>query len=207
MKSIRSLKIVLLGGFITLVTACTMPLTDSGPPVGTAPVNLSAEYGFKAQGLTGVQTERGLLFTFNTVLFAFDKTNLSAKAKNQMDELTRIVEQHSSRKVYVEGHTDSIGGLAYNQSLSERRAQTVYDALIQRGVNGTRLIMQGYGETRPIANNKTAQGRQQNRRVEVIISNEEMTSQGNMTILNYRSDCPTSRPSLMHGGCYAPRNR
>jgi outer membrane protein OmpA-like peptidoglycan-associated protein len=186
-----------------------MPLIDSGPPAHTTSANLSTEYGFKAQSLTGVQTERGLLFTFNTVLFAFDKANLSTKAKSQMDELTRIVEQHSSRKVYVEGHTDSIGGLTYNQSLSERRAQTVYDALIQRGVNGARLVMQGYGETRPIANNKTAQGRQQNRRVEVIISNEEMTAlgQGNMTILNYSSDCPASRPPLMHGGCYAPRNR
>ena len=81
----------------------------------------------------------------------------------------RLVEAFSGRPVRLEGHTDSIASENYNQGLSERRARSVADWLESHGIGSDRLKVKGWGETRPAADNSTAEGRQQNRRVELII--------------------------------------
>ena len=85
------------------------------------------------------QTERGLLVTLGDVLFAFNKAELSAQAAPRLDKLASFLKQFPDRKLLIEGYTDSVGSDSYNQDLSERRAQSVRDALVQRGVDTSRI--------------------------------------------------------------------
>jgi outer membrane protein OmpA-like peptidoglycan-associated protein len=99
--------------------------------------------------------------------FDFDKSVIKKESYGILDDVASILKSHPQiKKVRVEGHTDSIGSDAYNQKLSERRANSVRDYLISKGIDGSRLEAVGYGESRPIADNKTAEGRAQNRRTE-----------------------------------------
>ena len=82
---------------------------------------------------------------------------------------TRSRKQDSESKIVVEGHTDSQGGAGYNQDLSQRRAQSVRDYLVTRGIAADRVTSQGFGLTRPIADNASAEGRANNRRVEIVV--------------------------------------
>jgi OOP family OmpA-OmpF porin len=100
--------------------------------------------------------------------FEFNKANLTAEGKVKISEAVAIMKQHPTLRVSVEGHTDSIGGDAYNMRLSERRAQTVADFMAENGVSRSRMDVKGFGKTRPIADNSTAAGRARNRRVEII---------------------------------------
>jgi outer membrane protein OmpA-like peptidoglycan-associated protein len=83
-----------------------------------------------------------------------------------------IVSGHPGLRLDVEGHTDSVGGDDYNQRLSERRGEVVRDYLIQQGMPASSVTAKGLGKTQPVASNDTAEGRQQNRRVEIAISGE-----------------------------------
>ena len=91
-----------------------------------------------------------------------------------IDRLAEFLKKYSTRNVLIEGHTDSIGTETYNLGLSQRRADAVKTALIVRGINPDRLTSTGYGESRPIASNATDAGRQENRRVEIVILNEKL---------------------------------
>lgn len=124
------------------------------------------------------QTERGLLVTLGDVLFAFDKADLSAQAGPRLDKLARFLMQFPDRKLLIEGYTDSVGKDAYNLSLSERRAQAVRNALLQRGVDGARISARGYGKAHPVADNGAADGRAMNRRVEIVIADEKGNLRG-----------------------------
>ncbi|MDA8523572.1 OmpA family protein [Acidovorax sp. NCPPB 4044] len=124
------------------------------------------------------QTERGLLVTLGDVLFAFNKAELSAQATPRLDKLANFLRQFPDRKLIIEGHTDSVGGDAYNQSLSERRAQAVQSALVQRGVAPDRIVARGYGKTYPVAENGSAEGRAMNRRVEIVIADDKGNLRG-----------------------------
>ena len=99
--------------------------------------------------------------------FAFDSAALTPAGEEVVDEVARDIRDWSG-PVVVEGHTDSVGTDAYNMKLSERRANTVREELIEHGVAPSRITTIGYGETRPIASNDTAEGRAQNRRVVII---------------------------------------
>ncbi|MEN9461388.1 MAG: hypothetical protein RIS84_1408 [Pseudomonadota bacterium] len=123
-------------------------------------------------GFGFTETERGDVITINEVFFDFDKSDLLPLAERKMDKIAEVVQTNSTRNILISGHTDFTGEHAYNQILSERRANTVLNALIKRGVHGARLKARGFGETQPIASNNTIEGRQQNRRVEVLILNE-----------------------------------
>jgi outer membrane protein OmpA-like peptidoglycan-associated protein len=105
-----------------------------------------------------------------SILFDFDSANLRADAERTLEELAQVLVAYAPRPVRVEGHTDSIASDAYNQGLSERRAASVVQWLAAHGVAASRLASAGFGESRPAADNATAAGRQQNRRVEVIIA-------------------------------------
>ena len=128
--------------------------------------------------LEAQQTERGLLVTLGDVLFAFDKAELSAQAAPRLDKLARFLTQFPERKVLIEGYTDSVGAQAYNLSLSERRAQAVRTALAQRGIDSARIAAHGYGKAHPVADNHSADGRAMNRRVEIVITDDQGNLRG-----------------------------
>ena len=101
--------------------------------------------------------------------FAFNKWNLTPAGKEKVAEAARILKDNPSVRVSVDGHTDSIGSARYNQRLSERRARTVADALVEDGVSAKRLDVRGFGKSKPIADNATEEGRARNRRVEIVV--------------------------------------
>ncbi|XAW88890.1 OmpA family protein [Vibrio sp. CDRSL-10 TSBA] len=101
--------------------------------------------------------------------FANDSAELSAEKKAQLNDLVIFMKEHPQAKVEVTGHTDSSGPEAYNQTLSEKRALAVAAVLEEKGIVASRIKATGQGENSPVASNKTAEGREQNRRVEIVI--------------------------------------
>ena len=122
-------------------------------------------------------TPRGLVVTMADVLFDTGKYDLRPEARERLARLSGIVLAHPGLNLEVEGHTDSTGGDELNQKLSEQRAGTTREYLIQQGLADGSITAKGYGKTMPVADNSTAQGRQQNRRVELIISGEVIGAQ------------------------------
>src|SRR5262249_36278964 len=118
------------------------------------------------------ETERGLVLTLGDVLFDTAQNGLKPGAARTIQQLAMFMEDHPDRKVLLDGHPDSRGPDEYNVQLSERRADSVRDALVRRGVPGDRIRTVGLGESYPIAGNDTAAGMQANRRVEIVISDE-----------------------------------
>ena len=105
---------------------------------------------------------------FGAVTFDFDQDELSPMAKMNLDQNLQRLYSQPNMRIVIKGHTDSTGAEDYNQKLSERRAQAVYDYLASRGVSGERMKTLGYGESQPVADNSTTQGRSLNRRAEII---------------------------------------
>ncbi len=101
------------------------------------------------------------------VNFEFDSATLTADSTANLDEAVKILKRHSDKKIEVAGHTDSQGDDQYNMGLSERRAQAVTDYLVAHGANASNIFVKGYGETEPVADNSTMEGRAANRRVEL----------------------------------------
>jgi outer membrane protein OmpA-like peptidoglycan-associated protein len=120
--------------------------------------------------LQAKQTDRGLVLTLGDVLFETGKATLRPGALRNLYPLVTFLQKYPERRVVIEGHTDSVGSDAYNLDLSQRRAESVRDFLLQNGVNAAQMSTHGYGKASPVASNDTAEGRQQNRRVELIIS-------------------------------------
>lgn len=116
-------------------------------------------------------TDRGLVLTLSNVLFATGKSDLKAGSINSLDKLVVFLNEYPDRRVAIEGHTDNVGSNELNQTLSQNRSESVRLYLMQRGIQARRLTVAGMGETQPIADNDTTSGRQQNRRVEIIIAN------------------------------------
>jgi len=126
-----------------------------------------------------VRVGEGIVVEFSSaVLFAFDKSDLSYEAKNNLDKLVKILNEYPDTNIEVQGHTDSKGTNAYNQGLSVRRASSVTDYLTARGIYSNRLTIKGFGEEYPKYPNDTEANRAQNRRVEFLISaNEKMKAE------------------------------
>ncbi len=120
------------------------------------------------------ETARGLIVNLSDVLFDVDKATLKPGAREKLARIAGILAGHPDLKVEIEGHTDSTGSDEYNQRLSERRAASVHAYLMQQGIGQSIVATAGYGESRPVATNGTAAGRQQNRRVELIVSGESI---------------------------------
>lgn len=117
-------------------------------------------------------TDRGLVVNMGDVLFDTGKFTLRPAAREKLARLAGIVLAYPKLVLEAEGHTDSIGGDEFNQKLSQQRAEAVRDYLVSQGVVDSQVSARGMGKTLPIASNDTAQGRQQNRRVEIIVSGE-----------------------------------
>lgn len=122
--------------------------------------------------IQAVKTERGYVVTIGDVLFATDQATLNPNGTSTLRKLADVMTQNPNRSVLVEGFTDSTGSASYNQDLSQRRANAVASALGQMGVARDRISMKAYGQAFPVASNDNAAGRQQNRRVEIVLSNE-----------------------------------
>lgn len=118
------------------------------------------------------RTERGLVVTLGDLLFDSGQSRLHGDGLRSVDRLAEFLVRNPSRMAVIEGYTDSVGGADANLDLSGRRARAVMDALLQKGVEPSRLRTQAYGEVRPVADNATARGRQMNRRVEVVFATE-----------------------------------
>ena len=116
-------------------------------------------------------TDRGLVLTLGDVLFATGRSDLKSGGTNTLDKLAVFLNEYPDRSVSIEGHTDDVGSLDMNQTLSQHRADSVKSYLMQKGIRPQRLAASGLGETQPIADNQSQSGRQQNRRVEIIIKN------------------------------------
>ncbi|MBI2800777.1 MAG: OmpA family protein [Gammaproteobacteria bacterium] len=134
-----------------------MAATPPAPPPPPLPAPAAPEVGSKIVSLEGTN-------------FDFNKATLRPEAIAKLDHAVAVMTENPAIKVSVEGHTDSVGSDAYNQKLSERRAQAVVSYLTSKGINAARLTSVGYGESRPVASNDTADGRAHNRRVDLVIA-------------------------------------
>jgi len=123
--------------------------------------------------LKATPTPRGLVLTLGDVLFDTGRAELNPGAGRKLDQLAQFLSEHKDRRVQIDGFTDSVGTDAYNEDLSQRRADAVKAALLSRGVDASRIGTEGYGKAYPVANNNDSGGRQLNRRVEVVIGGDD----------------------------------
>lgn len=125
------------------------------------------------KALQAKPTSRGTVVTLDDVLFDTGKSNLRPGSRRSLERLADALKGSPERRVVIEGFTDNTGSDATNQDLSQRRAEAVERALVQMGVDDARIEARGYGEDFPVADNDSAVGRQMNRRVEIVISDEQ----------------------------------
>ncbi len=143
----------------------------AGQNPGAVPltVTCSDPRGGSATSTVTVQVNQRIVLTFEDVHFDFDRFNLRPDALKILDDAVSKLGQNATVRITIEGHTDSIGTSEYNLALGERRANSVRDYLVNRGITNTRLRTVSYGEDRPIADNNSAQGRAQNRRAHLVV--------------------------------------
>jgi outer membrane protein OmpA-like peptidoglycan-associated protein len=136
-------------------------------------------------------TARGLIVNLSDVLFDTGKSTLRPEAREKLAKISGIVLAYPDLRLAIEGNTDSVGTDALNQTLSEQRANSVRDYLAKENIPAASMTSQGFGKTQPIASNDTAEGRKQNRRVELVVSGEVIGTTVGVVSLNVPVD---SRP-------------
>lgn len=119
--------------------------------------------------LKATPTPRGLVLTLGDVMFDTGKSELKSGGMRKLEQLAQFLNEHPDRRVQIDGFTDSVGSDAYNEELSQRRADAVKAALVSRNIDPARIGTEGYGKAYPVASNSDSGGRQLNRRVEVVI--------------------------------------
>jgi|SRR5690606_14880338 len=116
------------------------------------------------------RVDEGILVTFESdVLFPLNSSYLTDRAKEELDNLVVVLEQDQVSRLIVKGHTDATGTEDYNQWLSERRAESVKNYLVSKGFRKSGITTEGHGQSKPVAPNNTPEGRQKNRRVEIVV--------------------------------------
>lgn len=123
--------------------------------------------------LNAKKTDRGLVITLGDILFDTNKAELKSGAARSLNKIAGFMTQYPQRTAKIEGFTDNTGSADYNQDLSDRRANAVRTSLVGMGIDSERITTQGFGKGSPIASNNTASGRQMNRRVEIIVSDDK----------------------------------
>jgi outer membrane protein OmpA-like peptidoglycan-associated protein len=126
----------------------------------------------RLQELNAKATARGLVITLENVLFDVDRSTLIARGMHRVNQLAAVLNEFPQRNALVEGFTDSTGSAVHNLVLSGERADAVRSALMRQGIAMERVSARGYGETSPVASNDSAEGRQLNRRVEIVLSDD-----------------------------------
>lgn len=144
---------------------------DKAHADATAARSSEADMQKRLDDLKARETERGIVVTLGDVLFDSGSAQLRENAGDSMNKLVSFLTQYPDRRVLIEGHTDNVGSHTFNQELSRRRADSVRQRLEKSGIALGRMSVSGMGLQRPVATNGTASGRQQNRRVEIIIEN------------------------------------
>jgi outer membrane protein OmpA-like peptidoglycan-associated protein len=134
----------------------------------------SADLQRQLDDLHAKQTDRGIVLTLGDVLFSSGRADLKVGATSNLNRLVAFLNHYPDKTVIIEGYTDSIGGADYNLGLSQRRADSVKSYLAEQGIGAMRLTASGNGLSNPVAGNDSEGGRQQNRRVEVIIASPPM---------------------------------
>lgn len=132
-----------------------------------------AQMQSELQDLNAKNTNRGVVITLSDVLFDTGKAQLKPGAQRSLQKLAEFLQEYPERNAMIEGFTDSTGSEEFNEKLSEDRADAVRTALVGLGVAPERIVTRGYGEQFPVASNSTAAGRQLNRRVEIVLSDEQ----------------------------------
>lgn len=153
-------------------TAQAQRATDEARAKTAEAESRAAQLEAQLAELAAKKTERGIVITLGDLLFGTDQSNLTPDGMRNAQKLAEILKQNPMRNVLVEGFTDSTGAAAYNEELSSRRAASVRDALLQMGIAANRVSVRGFGEAYPVADNDNAAGRQLNRRVEIILSDD-----------------------------------
>ena len=160
--------------FVSGVSACggVTKFSDTTPIVLASPVPPPPPPPPPEQPRVEVKKDR--IVINEKIQFAIDKAEILPVSHSLLNEVVAAIQSHPEiKKVDINGHTDDDGDEKYNQGLSERRAKAVRDYLVQQGVDAGRLNAKGFGESQPIADNGTSQGREQNRRVEFLIVEQE----------------------------------
>ncbi|MEE4112045.1 MAG: OmpA family protein, partial [Desulfobacteraceae bacterium] len=170
-----------IGGLVAKNTAAGILI---GAAVGGVAGGLIGNYMDKQAAeiqsdIAGAKVERigeGIKITFSSgLLFDVDQATLKPQTRSELNELAGILNKYPDTHILLAGHTDSTGREEYNLALSRRRAQSVADYLISKGVDSGRFTIQGFGPSEPLVSNDTPEGRTQNRRVEVAIwANEKL---------------------------------
>ena len=124
------------------------------------------------------ETARGLIVNLSDVLFDTGSANLKPGAREKLARVAGILLSHPDLHIEVDGHTDSVGSEEYNQRLSEHRAESVHAYLVRQGISPQAVGTAGFGESRPVATNGTSAGRQQNRRVELVVTGASIGRRG-----------------------------
>jgi|CXWL01.1.fsa_nt_gi outer membrane protein OmpA-like peptidoglycan-associated protein len=166
----KKIIVVLLTVFYALLSGCTSLYS-----------NKQLDTVFTALGLESEETVQGVVVFIPEVYFDFDSANLNYQALAKIGKIASIVNQSEvkQRNIIVEGHTDSIGSTKFNLGLSIRRAEAVKQRLVDGQVSEKRILVMGYGEKYPVAENKNpngtdnSKGRAKNRRVEITVKNQE----------------------------------
>ncbi|NIN01209.1 MAG: OmpA family protein [candidate division Zixibacteria bacterium] len=172
------------GGLIGYATGSTVAGILIGAAVGGAAGGFIGNYMDKQaaeieRDIEGAKVERigeGIKITFGSgILFDVDQAALKDNYKSELSELATILNKYNDTHILLAGHTDSTGSEGYNLDLSRRRADSVADYLAIQNVDSSRFVVEGYGQSQPIASNETPEGRAQNRRVEVAVwANEKL---------------------------------
>lgn len=149
---------------------------DAARDASAVAQNNALELQRQIDDLQAKVTDRGLMLTLGDVLFASGTANLNSGGDNHLAKLAVFLNKYPERTTIIEGHTDSTGSDAYNQGLSQRRADAVKAYLVAQGIDASRLTASGKGKGSPVGDNGSATGRQQNRRVEVIIANTQLSA-------------------------------
>jgi outer membrane protein OmpA-like peptidoglycan-associated protein len=176
--------------FIFVVTCTAVPIRAEGSDAARAKMATArvaheaapnsgqkvAELQRQLDLLHAKPADRGLILTLGDVLFTSGRADLKPGAMGNLKKLVYFLDKNPDRRAAIHGYTDSVGSEEYNQGLSERRANSVMAYLAARGIDSTRLSASGMGRSDPVAGDDSGAGRQQNRRVEVIISNSPVAN-------------------------------
>ncbi|MDY7538745.1 OmpA family protein [Undibacterium sp. 5I1] len=150
------------------VPGCDAPLVKPAPAIAAAPTPAAVAAPAPAVAVPPAPTSEKVTFAADA-FFDFDKAVLKSEAKTKLDDMASKLQGINLEVVIAVGHTDSVGSDAYNQKLSVRRAEAVKAYLVSKDIEANRVYTEGKGKKQPVADNKTAEGRAQNRRVEIEV--------------------------------------
>jgi outer membrane protein OmpA-like peptidoglycan-associated protein len=156
----------------------TRPTDDAEAKALAAEQAKAAALANELASLKAQHTDRGMVLTVGDVLFAPGRAEVGPGAQRSIDKLAEFLRAYPKRNVLIEGHTDNLGNEDFNVKLSQQRADAVRDLLTARGISPQRIRTKGYGPKFPVVDNDSAAGRQQNRRVEVLVLNEGVSAEG-----------------------------